>query len=86
MTHLNPALDRDQIMEALKAASLDDICAELLRKAKLCDAMEADCDRFAEHEDDAERRESHYSAATAFYKKAQLYRDMVHVAKGWVTL
>jgi len=78
---LHPALDKEAIAEALKAASLEDICAELERKAKLCDDMAADCAAFWRHEDDSERRATHYNASMAFYKKAKTYRNMVCVAK-----
>lgn len=70
----NPALDSLLIAEALKAASLEDIAAELRRRAKLCDDMASDCNRFADHEDDPVRRETHESAASAFMQKAARYR------------
>jgi hypothetical protein len=68
--------------EALKAASLDDICRELERKSSLCFAMALDCVRFAEHEDDPLRRLEFYDKRNAFTAKAEVYRDMAKIGRG----
>jgi len=79
---LNLATNREQIQEALKAASLEDICAELERKAKLCLDMADDCCRFFRHEDDSVRADGLLVAAVQFRDKADTYRVMAEIGRG----
>lgn len=78
----NPALDSLLIAEALKAASLEDICAELERKAKLCDDMADDCIRFADHEDDPIRAQTIRSQSVGFRLKGDTMARMAATGRG----
>ena len=78
---LNPATDREQIQEALKAASLDEIRVELARRSTLCDDMGSDCLEFEAHEEDPLRKEEFHDKAMAFFAKGRLYHAMTMVTK-----
>jgi hypothetical protein len=78
----HPVEESEAVGEYLRAATLEVICNELLRRAKLCNDMASDCLRFAAHESDFWRKRNFQEQSKAFVAKGRIYADMVEKAVG----